>query len=317
MSANPPAQTMAAQRPGPARGLIAFTLIEIMVAMTLLTIIILGLVAMFDQTRRAFTTGLSHSDYQEAGRVALDMIGRDLEQLTPTDYTNCANFYVDLPIQFAPVGWPLNAPGDNMTNTLQRLYFVTRYSQQWNVFGYRLDPLGVNSGVGTLYRYSSNNVQLPRISVPLQTSLADFANDALFVTNVPPSPMFSRIIDGVVDFRIRAYDTKGNLVEYNPALTNNAAFFIRPDPRTVAASGMVATNFAYGFYGSAAPAYVEVELALLETRTLERWRALSNNPTAALAYLTNHAGQVHFFRQRIPVRGVDPAAYHAVDTNYP
>jgi hypothetical protein len=26
-------------------------------------------------------------------------------------------------------------------------------------------------------------------------------------------------------------------------------------------------------------------------------------------YLTNYAGQVHIFRQRIPIRNVDPTAY--------
>jgi hypothetical protein len=50
----------------------------------------------------------------------------------------------------------------------------------------------------------------------------------------------------------------------------------------------------------------------LETRALERYRVLSSNNVAiARNYLVNHAGQVHVFRQRIAIRGVDPAAYPA------
>jgi hypothetical protein len=67
------------------------------------------------------------------------------------------------------------------------------------------------------------------------------------------------------------------------------------------------------FTGISLPAYVEVELGILEDRTLAHYQALTNGSdgpgSAAWNYLMNHAGQVHIFRQRIPIRNVNPVAY--------
>src|SRR5580658_5908383 len=71
-----------------------FTLVEIMVTVALLSVIILGLVAMFNQTRRAFTSSLAQVDVLESGRGAADMIARDLEQMVPAYVQGVPNFYV-------------------------------------------------------------------------------------------------------------------------------------------------------------------------------------------------------------------------------
>ena len=55
----------------------------------------------------------------------------------------------------------------------------------------------------------------------------------------------------------------------------------------------------------ALPAYVEVEIGVLEPATLAKFRARTNDLPAARDYLSKHVGQVHLFRQRIPIR---PAA---------
>jgi hypothetical protein len=57
------------------------------------------------------------------------------------------------------------------------------------------------------------------------------------------------------------------------------------------------------------PAYVELEIGVLETRTLDRLRTLTNNWTSANLYLESHPGQVHVIRQRIAIRNVDPSVY--------
>src|SRR5258706_1220113 len=75
----------------------AFSLIEILVTVTLLTVIILGLLAMFNQTQRAFRQGTTQTDVLESGRSAMDLIRRELEQMTPAYLhvtNNFANFYV-------------------------------------------------------------------------------------------------------------------------------------------------------------------------------------------------------------------------------
>ncbi len=60
------------RRHGASKG--AFSLIEIMVAVGLMTIIVLGLLAMFDQTTRAFKVGMGQTDVLESGRATLHFV---------------------------------------------------------------------------------------------------------------------------------------------------------------------------------------------------------------------------------------------------
>src|SRR5262245_6044945 len=78
----------------------AFSLIEIMVVMGLLTVIILGLMMMFNQTKKAFTAGMTQVDVLENGRTVTEMIARELSQIVPNGMhgrSNSPNFSVILP----------------------------------------------------------------------------------------------------------------------------------------------------------------------------------------------------------------------------
>src|SRR5438552_7914811 len=59
-----------------------FSLIEVMVAVSLLAVIIVGLLAMFYQTQRAFRSGIAQVDVLEGGRATLDLISRELQEMT-------------------------------------------------------------------------------------------------------------------------------------------------------------------------------------------------------------------------------------------
>jgi hypothetical protein len=59
---------------------------------------------------------------------------------------------------------------------------------------------------------------------------------------------------------------------------------------------------------NAVPAYLELELGILEPQVLQKYRSIPLGPPAR-QYLSNHVAQVHIFRQRIPVRNVDLSAY--------
>jgi Tfp pilus assembly protein PilV len=336
-----------ARRPG------GLSLVEILVTVALLVVIILGLTAMFNQTRKAFTVGLANVDYQDAGRTAMDLITRELEQMAPSDYstynyytsvgipTNGLNFYTAVSYGFTNVPWSMLA-GDTTNFSLEDLYFVTRYNRQWNAVGYRLLPSdtnyggGTQFGVGTLYRFATNNV-------PLST-LANFGlqyNN--FLTDPPfPPASFSRVVDGVVDFRIRTFDRNGLLIptqivryinrtgfgaatvtnytgnaDLGPLIIFNQPTFdwVDANPATefintniqyyLAATG----DYQYVFLSNAVPAYVEVELGIMEAPALAQLQALTNSPAAYTNFLTSHAGQVHIFRQRVSIPAADPAAY--------
>src|SRR5688572_29435945 len=58
----------------------AFTLVEILLAVGLLSIIVVGLVTMFDLVQRSFIAGNQQRGVHESGKAALDLIVQDLMQ---------------------------------------------------------------------------------------------------------------------------------------------------------------------------------------------------------------------------------------------
>ena len=85
--------------------------------------------------------------------------------------------------------------------TFREVFFITRNNLQWSVVGYRLLPPTVNdpdpakAGIGTLYRYNVPNIALTNVAL-LTNAIRGFYNTL-------PNTNFSRLIDGVVDFRVR------------------------------------------------------------------------------------------------------------------
>src|SRR5437879_197722 len=73
----------------------AFSLIEIMVAVALMSFIVLGLLAMFTQTQRAFRASMTQTDVLESGRIATDMIVRELGQMSASDRAYTTNFFAE------------------------------------------------------------------------------------------------------------------------------------------------------------------------------------------------------------------------------
>ncbi len=74
----------------------AFSLIELLVAVGLMSLIVLGLLVMFQQTQRAFTGSMTQVDMLEGARATTDLIERELEQMTPSQTPYAANFVSEL-----------------------------------------------------------------------------------------------------------------------------------------------------------------------------------------------------------------------------
>src|ERR1051325_4139527 len=84
----------------------AFSLLEIMVAVSLLAVIIVGLLAMFYQVQRAFRAGTAQADVMEGGRATMNLLTRDLQEMAATDVEFTTNFVV-VPSESPPL--PANA----------------------------------------------------------------------------------------------------------------------------------------------------------------------------------------------------------------
>jgi hypothetical protein len=267
-----------------------------MVVVALLSIIVIGLMAMFGQTQRAFRTSMTQTDVLASGRAHTEMMGREIAQIAPA-YSDAVNFYAEIPVppyqpleQPLPGGTVINGKPLTRTNLIEELFFLTRENQDWIGIGYRVDTPA--DGVGTLYRFS-------------RTARVGFQDPALLYTafrNTATTNM-SRIMDGVVHLKVRAYTTNGNWIT---PFSTDVPNWIK---QNVQVSSAVRDEIGlYAFTNSAVPATVEIELGILEDRPLARLRALPDANTRT-EYLKNQVGRTHLFSQRIPIRNVDPGAY--------
>jgi hypothetical protein len=298
---------------------LAFSLIEIMVTVGLLSVIVLGLLAMFTQTRRAFTSSRTQTDVLEAGRAVSEMMARDLEQLAAAHVPNLrpnyltTNFFAELTPGFKPIyqGLPGTVrPGGGgqylRTNFIQRFFFLSQLNNQWSGTGYQVIPDDPSaSGLGTLYRVTAKTSR--RAEVGLLSSNFNFAFNYALATGSVSN--LNRIAGGVIHMRVTAFATNGF-----PILPNG--FLLVPDDKTIPVA--VTNSFCrqpypgyhdYYFFSNAIPAYLELELGILEPSVVERYKSMSGNLTAQMNYISNRVAQVHIFRQRIPIRNVDYHAY--------
>jgi len=298
---------------------LAFTLVELLVAVALMSFIVLGLLAMFSQTQRAFRASMTQTDVLESGRIFTDMMARELGQIAPIDRPFTTNLFVSLsPLFNQPLlqGMPgttyQGQPGtqDRRTNIIQKIFFLALANQDWSGIGYQVIPDTTSTiGLGTLYRFATNH---PGYSA---TNLSgEFLN--------APLASYNRISDGVVHLRLRAFATNGYPIFWdgNTRLVPKfrASGYTNASNLSPIVRNAVATNSLpgapdvtdYYFMSNALPAYLELEVGILEPHILERFKAIgTNNAVAQQRYLSNHVAQVHLFRQRIPVRTVDFSAY--------
>lgn len=253
------------------------TLLELMVAMSVLTFIIFGLYSMFDRTQKAFLGSTTQTDVLEGGRSFTEMMVRDLEQARASNIAGRTNLYI-APIYIG--GFPINGfrqnsmTGSNMfTNMVQEFFFLTKTSS-WNGVAYLVSSISTNSadyalytnlGVGTLRRYSyTTNDYYHRTSDLFTNYLSSLASQS------------QRVVDGVVHLSLKAYDQNGNYVD----------------------------TTSYSFTNTAMPAWLDLEVGVLESKVLQQARSIPN-PAVQRSFLqetTNRASAVHLFKVRIPVR---------------
>jgi hypothetical protein len=236
---------------------------------------------------------------------------------------NSGNFYSALinggsapfatPAVYTPFLQPLPGGNGQRMNLLDDVFFIIRQNQTWTGIGYFVRSndnfAGVWSPVGTLYRFETNATVM---DFPYSASASSFFYG--FKTAAVPSPIVpsgvrvSKILDGVIHFRVRAYDINGNWINPNPEYFNSNVSTNILGKYTLASSLNPSLEANYFFYSNAVPAFVELELGILEQQTLERYRSIPVY-TEQTNFLAHQAAHVHLFRQRIAIRNLDPSAY--------
>jgi len=242
-------------RRSPRRLASAFSLLELMIAVGLLTVIILALYAMFDQTQKAFRQSLNQADLSEGGRSALDLVVRSVERAASPQVEDALHLVIR---PSDANGYDLVFPGDgpaaNRTQPLRfdELFFTYPVGGgRWHVAGIFLGTLdagpvapGTIPGLGSLYLYdealpSSNLVQVlgnlglldgglaaPSTVSPYRLSGAPALRTNLIASRLSTAayPTAStraarldaaRLLEGVIQCRVTAFDADGRPFDGN------------------------------------------------------------------------------------------------------
>jgi prepilin-type N-terminal cleavage/methylation domain-containing protein len=272
----------------------AFSLIEIMVGVALISVIILGLLAMFYQVQRAFRAGTTQADILEGGRATMSLLVRDLQEMTASQFpfvTNCViepSGGLNYTTQKLPTGGVRN-------NHLQDILFLSRSGDKFVGTGYRVAYS--SNGVGILYRMVTDDF---RGTLPATNRLKwELISGQLAVLRPATSPSYHRVLDGVVGLTFTPYFTNG--ITYSNTFSGGT--LVELEGRVIDYAGG-----QFQFIGDKIPSYVDVELAVVEQNILARFRARDADAAgqaSALEYLDRQIGKTHLFRQRVAIR---PAA---------
>jgi hypothetical protein len=266
----------------------AFSVLEIMVAVALLAVIIVGLLAMFYQVQRAFRAGTSQVDVMEGGRAAISIITREMQEVAATGVPDATNLVIVPSRQGIQTAQVLSSGTPPQPNFLNDFCFLQRRNDEWTGVAYRFT--NAFTGVGTLVRYSwswasdSNPLWLAQTNSMMSRA----------VCTAPPTQFdgASLVLDGVVHFQVEAYDAEGVLFR-PPYYSDISDGYLRRD----------SVKDVYAFMSTNLPAYLDLELRVLEPATLAKFRARAETDlNNATNYLARQIGHTHVFRQRIAVR---------------
>ena len=144
----------------------AFSLIELMVSISLTGLIVLVLYKIFDQTQRALRTSVKQVNVQELGAPALELISAELQtalSFAPfdPDGTNVEVRTFEFLPPFVQVVKTNNTTVAVRTNVIQTVWFLRRDKQVWIPTMYRFSGTTNEANmpllhVGTLARFSTN-----------------------------------------------------------------------------------------------------------------------------------------------------------------
>lgn len=308
-----------------ARRRAAFSLLELLVAVGLLSIVVLALYAMFDQTQKALHANIAQTDVMEGGRTGLDLIVRDIERARAAGVVGSVKSNLpafNLAIRKLPLGKDAT-PGsrdakhrDSTFNTL--FYLVPGRDRYWSAAGlyvaeetnaaiFAPQISGANP-IGTLYRYqapSSVFLRTPTPTKDLSQLYFDFDGDGAGTGTAADqrrAQNSTRLIDGVVFFRVIPFAGAQN--SGIPLDAATVPTTINYTNVTIARPLISTAGFVTGFTGPALPQSIEVEFGVLPPRALVQYRSLPDS--LRKGYLDKHFAEILVFRQRIALRSALP-----------
>lgn len=339
----------------------AFTITELMVAVSLMSVIVFALYSMFNQTQRALRANEAQIDSNERGRSVLELVSREIEAARVGMRGDVTNLHLTISpwgktVQGDLTAQQATANSFNLiprTNAFDSVYYMTKADKGWRGRGYAILQL-TNDGniervgplmgsLGTLMRYETPRTNF-EYGFPT-TNLFKYFVENRPKPGSPPGtwPLatnFNQIADGIVHFRLKPYDPLGRPLTFNtPIYTNIQIDASNPTYRDESPFYRVYRALAGGadlgpgfsnanatnanvilrqttpgdltettaaFRSNALPAYLELELGVLEPDTMRQYRQMLADGLTAQAeqYLAKRIAKVQIYRKRIPLRTV-------------
>jgi hypothetical protein len=324
------------------RASLAFTVTELMVAVSLMSVVIYALYSVFNQTQRALRANESQVDTTERGRGILELIARDMELVRVGNLQEVTNFYARPAPRTRIVQTDTDPASavNQRTNFMDTVYYLTQKDRRWLGVGYALylrNPTNefqlrpTEWAVGSLYRFET--IATTNYGAPTTNLFREFfalAPDVTRPTNIYTTN-FNHIADGVVHFKVTPYDTQGHVMAHNTtnrdpryiiyrasqggardnqtstpgSNANNATAILQAVEERDTNAGSIVS-----YRSNAAPAYIEIELGVLDPETLKTFELFHRDEGATAAgarrYVEKRVGKVQIFRKRIPLRTVSP-----------
>jgi prepilin-type N-terminal cleavage/methylation domain-containing protein len=288
-----------------------FTLLEMLMAVTITTIITVALYSIFDQTQKAFRAGIAQVDVLEAARATGEIFDRDLAGLT-VNPLEISLGRAALPTNLNFNDYPYNvwidarstqnwlgtiAAGTTVFLAQQNVVFFTRANDVVTMIGYYNFPMQLNWAGGsrpptipqisTLYRFTRTFQASQMTEALVRGHLATFRAGPLASINDPTRP-FQEIVRGVIHNRWTPFGSNGQWWQ-NAADPLLAKF----NPGSNSLSGLTGG-------GALVPAQMEYELMILQDDIMQQLIALAESNTAqARSFLESKLPEIHVIRKRV------------------
>ena len=288
-----------ASLPFPPRCSPAFTLVEILTAVAITTIIVVALVSMLNTSTKALQAANRQIDTWETARSTFGILERDIGEVAIGGAAGRVNVYA------ANAG--VNVVG-GQDFRLQDVYVLSSEQNLWtvNVFLLGRDQKSElpNLPVRTLYRFQTNystattfgaatlDIDQPFGTVNHTYSIALNALDRYLddvAAGRPTDGTINVMAKGIVHLRLISYAADGR------AFSNSAS--LNPVP----VDHVISPNLLE-FRGDLLPAALDLEMFVLDPDRMAEFRAQPAIGLIQMGYLNKHLNSIQLFRTRIPIR---------------
>ena len=282
----------------------AFSLLEMLIGMAMLSVIVLALFAMFNQTQKALIANAGQTDVMENGRAVMDLLIRDLGRARPSNI-GATNLMILRTAEVPADASVQSIFGDGWlrANLFHDIFYLSENRPgRWTgagLFVARDNAATSDDTVRTLYRYEDPRSVSLRGARGVQQVGDLFANFFNAGNGAYRTNNSSRLLDGVVFFRATPFGTSGQALD--PTAWSHANVF--PIPKDVLIGPNPSIGFPLNgtlFRGRAFPSSIELEIGVLPPELVERYRVLPPNPPGIRTrFLTNNLANILVFRQRV------------------